>query len=823
MSQGPSVYTGPTAADLARIPATLTQRPQWVLWRGVDEVDKKTGELRLTKVPYNARTLRKASTTNARTWSPFQTAVDALAGALATWEQEAPADYRGGGIGFVFSPDDPYCGIDLDHCRDPETGALEPWAQAIVVQVDSYAEASPSDTGVHVLVEGVPPPEDRKKGQVEMYNAGRYFTMTGHHLPNTPATIEARQEAIDAVHAAHLARAAPPRATTSRAAPALDLDDMAILVKANAAKNSALFAALWRGDTSAYKGDDSAADEALCCALAFWTRDPGQMDRLFRGSGLMRDKWEREDYRERTIAKALSTVTTSYDPEDWLDAQIAAKARRNGQSAEPPPADAPRGEPPLPLSDYTNALAFARDHKQDVRHCEAWKKWLIWTGTHWRYDVQGPIYQKAKSTIRRLLQDAAACDDEEYAAWLAHIKRSLSTAALEAMVRSAQNEPGIPIEHTALDQHPHLLACRNATIELKTGDTHRHARADFLTTCLALDYLPKAVCPTWKAFLWRIFGGTPQGAPTDTLSESQLEERRLADERAHSLIAFLQCLCGLCLTGDVSEQHLYVFYGTGANGKSTLLGILLALLGAHGMKAAPELLMASTHHDRHPTERADLFGKRLVAAIETEQGRRLNETLVKELTGGDTIRARRMREDFWEFRPTHKIILATNHKPQIRGTDHAIWRRVKLVPFTVTIPDTEQDPLLPEKLLKELPGILAWCVEGCLDWQEHGLRIPTAVLDATAAYRQEQDVFEDFLSTECVRMPNATCSASALYEAYDVWCKDNDVEPLSKRAFGIRLTECDGLTPEKGTGGRRLWRGVGLPTPPEADTAKERR
>jgi len=477
------------------------------------------------------------------------------------------------------------------------------------------------------------------------------------------------------------------------------------------------------------------------------------------------------------------------------------------------------GEPPLPLSDYTNALAFVRDHQQDVRYCEAWKKWLLWTGTHWSYRAQGPIYQKAKHTIRQLLRAAATLPDDECAAWMVHIKRSLSTAAIEAMVRSAQNEPEMPIEHTALDRHATRLSCTNVTLDLVTGETSPHARADFLTECLSVPYQPKATCPRWKAFLWQIFGGTDPEAPTTGLDEAHLAARQAADARAQSLVEFLQRLCGLCLTGDVSEQNLYVFYGTGANGKSTLLGVLLALLDNYGMKAAPELLMASRDHDRHPTERADLFGKRLVAAIETEQGRRLNETLVKELTGGDTIRARRMREDFWEFRPTHKIILATNHKPQIRGTDHAIWRRVKLVPFTVTIPDDKQDPTLPAQLLKELPGILTWCVEGCLDWQEHGLRIPAAVLDATETYRQEQDVFEEFLATECFRHPTAVCTSGDLYAAYEGWCKRNDIDALSKRAFGMRLGECDGLTPSMGNGGRRLWRGIGLPTPQPSEQA----
>jgi putative DNA primase/helicase len=250
-------------------------------------------------------------------------------------------------------------------------------------------------------------------------------------------------------------------------------------------------------------------------------------------------------------------------------------------------------------------------------------------------------------------------------------------------------------------------------------------------------------------------------------------------------------------------------YGTGANGKSTLVNTILALLGGYAMKATAELLM-TTRSDRHPTERADLFGKRLVATIETQEAGHLNESFVKEATGGDPIRARRMREDFWEFLPTHKMLLATNHKPEIRGTDYAIWRRIKLVPFTVTIPKPEQQKSLPTTLLHELPGILAWMVRGCLDWQHNGLRPPPEVLLATEAYRQEQDVFEAFLETECFRMPNARVSAADLYRAYEHWCGDNDIEPIAKRAFGQRLGDC-GFTPEKGTGGQRMWVGVGLP------------
>jgi putative DNA primase/helicase len=311
-------------------------------------------------------------------------------------------------------------------------------------------------------------------------------------------------------------------------------------------------------------------------------------------------------------------------------------------------------------------------------------------------------------------------------------------------------------------------------------------------------------------------GPVPLSVDADALIGEELAQYTAAWDRATRFCAFLQRVLGQCLTGDVSEQDLYIFYGTGANGKSTLLNTIMALLGAYAMKGTAELLM-TTRGDRHPTERADLFGKRLVATIETQEAGKLNETFIKEATGGDPIRARRMREDFWEFMPSHTMILATNHKPEIRGTDYAIWRRIKLIPFTVTIPDDQQDTSLPERLRAELPGILAWMVRGCRDWQLHGLQPPPEVLLATEAYKQEQEVFESFLATECFRTKTARVSAADLYGAYERWCADNDIEPIKKRAFGMRLGDL-GCQPCQGTGGRREWIGVGLPSNDHEDT-----
>jgi putative DNA primase/helicase len=836
-------YPGPTPEDLLRMPAVLKTLPQWVLWQLL-EAPNASGELKLNKVPINPRTLHGASSTDPKTWATYDACVAALSKARTTWAQrpptsynKKPATYQGAGLGFVFTAADAFMLVDLDKSLDPATGQIAAWAQSIVETLQSYTQRSVSGEGLHMLVAASLPTEDKQHGNMQMWDRARFVAMTGWHLPNTPTTIEARQSQLTMVHAAHILmpkaqeahqkaqqqtrrQQAQTRTATAGGPPVLT--DQEIVDKLRQAKNSAKFAALWSGDKTGYTSQ-SEADLALLDLLAFYTKDPAQLDALFRQSGLCDTKWtDRQGYRDKTITKALQRVTEHYDPEDYIAEQTAFKQRstqdaaRRQNGSRPDPVETHGPNPALPLSDYTNALAFVRDHQADVRYLEAWGKWLHWTGTHWSYEVQGPIMQKAKVTIKRFLQQAEHLDDDALEKWMKHIKASLNKGKLEAMIALAQDEPRIDIRLTALNTHPWLLPCANGTLDLQRGTLRPAKRSDYLTDCLTTRYDPNATCPKWDAFLWRIMGGAVGNEDADALRADELRQQEEIDTRARNLIRFIQRVLGQCLSGDVSEQDLYIFYGTGANGKSTLINTILALLAGYAMKATAELLLI-TRSDRHPTERADLFGKRLVATIETQEAGRLNETFVKEATGGDPIRARRMREDFWEFLPTHKMILATNHKPEIRGTDYAIWRRIKLVPFTVTIPTAEQDKALPADLLKELPGILAWMVRGCLDWRENGLRPPPDVLLATEAYRQEQDVFEAFLETECFRTPTARVSAADLYQAYEGWCRNNDIEPITKRAFGQRLGD-GGFTPDKGTGGRREWVGVGLPATPSEGT-----
>jgi len=439
-------------------------------------------------------------------------------------------------------------------------------------------------------------------------------------------------------------------------------------------------------------------------------------------------------------------------------------------------------------TDLGNAQRFARRHSRSLRYCWPWRKWLVWDGRRWTIDDDAEVMRMAKDTVRSIYREAANTqNDQERQSLTKHARTSEDARRIRAMIDLARSEDGIPIEPAALDSNSWMLNCRNGTVDLQTGEMRSHEPSSYITKLAPVAYDPTAECPTWIAFLDRIFD-----ANTD-------------------LIAFTQRLLGYCLTGDVSEQVLPILWGTGANGKSTMLGAVMETLGEdYAIKAAPELVMMK--RDAHPTERADLFGKRVVACIETEGGRRLAETMVKELTGSDIIRARRMREDHWQFNPTHKILLATNHKPEIRGTDHAIWRRIRLLPFEVTIPDDQRDRRMPERLRREMPGILAWCVRGCLDWQEHGLGTPDEVRQATSDYRDQQDVLGAFISDRCITHPDAKSKASELYKAYMAWCVDANEKPTTLQLFGEAMTAKGYRVEKRGI----KWRlGIGLRTDAE--------
>ena len=452
-----------------------------------------------------------------------------------------------------------------------------------------------------------------------------------------------------------------------------------------------------------------------------------------------------------------------------------------------------------PLTDYGNAERLVDANGQDLRYLFAWHKWLAWDGRRWEVDADGEVMRRAKTTVRALYQEAteaaqgasAEPDDilrKQYAdiatTMLKWARKSESNRLLEAMIALARSEPTIAIAPAALDADHFLFNCFSGTIDLRTGELSPPTRDSMITKLAPTEYDPTAQCPQWLAFLDRIMAGN------------------------QALIDFLKRSIGYSLTGVTTEHALFVLYGTGRNGKSTFLNTFLALMGDYAHQTPPDILMVR-HWDTHPTERVLLHGIRYAPAIETQEGRQMDEVMTKELTGGDMVVARRMREDFWQFFPTHHIWLATNHKPTIRGTDLGIWSRIRLIPFSVTIPLDEQDRSLADKLKLEWPGILDWAVQGCLEWQAQGLMEPPEVWQATSEYRDDMDVLGVFIADRCNVEEGARSTSKELYDSYQAWSKATGEKTITKRDFGARLLE-RGFRPGKGTKGIRLWRGIRL-------------
>ena len=753
-----------------QIPEQLRDLPQWVTWRYKWLDDRRKWD----KPPRQARTGRAASSTDPKTWSAFADAVYA-------YEHRPNLD----GIGFVVTEASAIVGVDLDHCRTPETGEIASWAWSIVQALNSYTEVSPSGTGLRIWLKARRAPNGRRKGNVEVYSWGHYLTATGWHVEGTPVTIEARQAALDAFEAEAFAQL--PKAPARPATPPTNghgphLGDDALLDKALNARNAGKFKRLWSGDTDDYGGDDSRADLALCCELAFWTQDEAQIDRLFRRSGLYREKWERVDYRDATIAKALATTSEHYTPARPGSSTMNGNGRQTSAKTTPLLT--------TPLSDQYNAEALVKAHGADLRYCREWREWLHWTGHRWARQGLSEVMRRAKQTVKGFGTDLPELPDADVKAMLTHIKTSLSTARLEAMVRSAQWEPGVEIVAAALDQDPWLLNCLNGTLDLRTGELRPHQRGDLLTQQCPVRYEPDATCPRWEQFLREIF---------------------LEDE---GLIAFIQRAVGYSLTGDVRERALFICHGLGRNGKSTFLEIIAELLGDYAMRTPTRTLMEKHNPDYIPNDVAALKGMRFVHASESGEGKRLDEEFIKDATGRDTLTARFMHGEWFNFRPVFKLWLRTNHKPIIRGTDPAIWDRPRLIPFNARFTGTADDKTLPDQLRQELPGILRWAVRGCLSWQINALVTPAAVRQATDDYREEMDVIGNFFADRCVSLPGLSVTSKALLAAYSQWCELNGEKPLTSKALAARLRE-RGYLPDKGTSGVRLWRGLGLAAPEE--------
>lgn len=739
--------------DYDKIPDEMKQLPNWICWKAVPDERSHSG---IRKIPIDAKTGAAASSTGKGTWSDFNTALSASG--------------RYSGIAFVFT-DSPYFGVDLDDMpediEDFRNGGSSNRIAEFVHALKSYAEYSQSGNGIHIICRGSLPPGRRKSAKYEMYETGRYFIMTGNFCGGY-ADIADCTQTVKPLHEKYLGGGHEPAPRLPAASVTLSVNE--IIEKALNAKNGDKFARLYSGDISEY-GSQSEADMALCNLLAFWTgRDGDKMDTIFRTSGLMREKWDRRQsgttYGAITIAKAIAECGTIYSSGEQYSQTIAATPKTDPKPTPDNELAADRRTVKYSLDDMGNAARFVDFYGTDIRYSYTDKRWLYYDGRKWCTDLNGTAERLADCAIRAMKAEAKAYiaefgeDGDMAKAFQKHMKQSRSHKAKENMLKEVRHS--VPIMPVQLDRYKMALNTPSGLLNLKSGELYEHKAEYYLTKITNVEYSENADCPRWLSFLSEIFGGDPD------------------------LIRYVQKAVGYTLTGSTQEQCAFFLYGTGRNGKSTFLDVVRDILGDYATNVQPETLMIkNSSSSAINSDIARLKGARLVTSVEPNEGVRINEGLLKQLTGDDPVTARKLYSEEFEFKPEFKLWMATNHKPIIRGTDTGIWRRIHMIPFTVQIPEEKVDKNLRHKLKGELTGIFKWCLDGCLLWQREGLEMPRAVLNSVKEYRREMDVISAFIEDKC-ELKGASKSG-VLYAAYSSWAEGNNEYKMSMTKFSLEL------------------------------------
>lgn len=464
---------------------------------------------------------------------------------------------------------------------------------------------------------------------------------------------------------------------------------------------------------------------------------------------------------------------------------------KGGFSSEQEKKKASRIEVGINLTDLGNAKRLVSEHGRDLRYCYPWGKWLIWNGQYWQEDAAGEIYRRAKDVIRLILREASnERDDDRRKGLESHALRCESQNKLQAMIKLAESE--VPILPKDFDRDPWLLNVQNGTIYLLDGSLQPHDRDDLISKISPVEFDPEATCPSWTAHLVKLMAGN------------------------QNLIGFLRRWFGYCLTGSIDERCMVIFYGMGANGKTITVEAISHIMGDYAQRTRTETILIKRENSIS-NDVADLVGSRFVFCSEAEQDKRMAESLVKDLTGGDSISVRKLYQDFFTFKPQFKIVLSTNHKPVIYGTDQAIWDRLKLIPFSVTIPEDERRPIheMMGIFHDEAPGILTWMVKGCLQWLQGGLQTPEEVKAATKQYRSDMDVLQEFLTDCCTEKTDAKIACTDVYLKFKSWGEAEGLrekEIWSKSTLTRRLKERGFEQKSANFGGtiQRVWIGLSL-------------
>jgi putative DNA primase/helicase len=806
--------------DPAFIPRVLIQRDQWVVWR----LEQRNG--RGTKIPYDAKTGTLAESNNPATWAPYD----------AAFNVAQTGDYTG--IGYVFSIDDPYVGIDLDQCVDGE--AVASWAEAILQSLDSYCEVSPSGTGIKVWVEGsipnsakprkakIPPdliPPDAP-GSIEMYATGRFFTVTGWHVEGAPCDIRSANGALTSLYerlkptpielpvSDHQRRLAGRKYLERWAQHKIDYAIERVQSATDGERHNERYAmARLLGGLIPHS---LASEEQIARALfdANMPKTEAQRSEYktildgirdgARASLPLPDEPEQPIFDAAGYAccpKHKRILDAAHSGNGWTcrardsstesgwcafwwdgDGYVVPRAvdPETGESLDDTSTDFLLN---AHRSDTGNAECLVTIYGDDLRYCHTRRKWLDWDGNRWAVDEDGLARRHMINVVRARFRACETIQDHDQrkkaAAWCIGCE---SSNKLEAALKVAGSLEAFSTTIEHYDRDPLTAAAIGATLDLRAVVHRAMRREDFITMQIGATYNPEATCPRWVQFLDEVFASNAE------------------------LIAYIQRAIGYCLTGDTREQKLFLCFGPGANGKSVFLEILTDLLGDYAANASFETFDAGKRNES-TNDLAALRGKRLVTVIETEEGRRLAEARVKSVTGQDLITCRFLYGEYFSYRPTYKIWLAMNHLPVIRGTDKGIWRRIQLIPFTQDFTGRE-DKTLSETLRGELDGILQWALAGLRQWWQRGLDTPQIVTDATNRYRNESDQIGRWINDNCVVLSSVSVSVAQAYQNYKTWCEANGEKIETQNKVGRVLIDkgFDQAKPRN----TRTWIGLGL-------------
>ena len=753
-----------------KIPLELKRLSHWVGWKYM----QRPGEDHKRKVPINAMDGQPAKSNDPVTWCDFDTA--------CLGKERFGLD----GIGFMFSGDGIF-GIDIDHCYDPETRELDPAAAEIIETVQSYTELSPSGTGIHILCKGALPEGRKRRGAVEMYSTLRYFTVTGNQFgleyPFSDCT-----ERVAVMHRKYLGEEETAAGAQRAALPMpagrgtnADMSVDAVLHRMFDSKHGQKLQDLYNGSWEQYgigDGSQSSADQAFCNTLAFWCRcDAALMDAIFRRSRLYRQKWDKrrgaKTYGQITIDRAIKDCRDIWEPQE--------RVQRPAPAVPPPPQNTFNEVPVMEnatvgetgqrryytYDDTGNAQRFRDANAGLIHYNHVDGCWIYWDGVRWASDENGEIKRRADKMLADMAKDLKEMqDDPAYNAYKKHLSRSRSHRGKEGFIAEARHLEGVPVLPSEMDRAGNAFNVRNCLISLKTGRTAEHDKKYMISKLAPVTYDENARCPRWDRFI---------------------EEVTCGDK---SLQLYLQRMIGYCMTAYTKEQCMFFLYGNGSNGKSVFVDTIAYMLGEYAASCQPETVMM---RDRNNTARGDLArlkGARMVVTSEPNDGCRLDEGIVKQMTGGteNKLTARFLYGREFEFSPEFKIVMSTNYKPVIKGTDNGIWRRVRLIPFTAEFTKENRDPQLTEKLRRELPGILNWAIAGAVGWCKEGLP-PCAIIDeAGQEYRSEMDRVQQFLDDCTTRSESSSTQASTLYKCYKAWCSEQgDRFPVGSTKFFMEL------------------------------------